>query len=60
MAKKVWKIGDWVKLDNEGNKGIITGIVRGMALIGRGAGGSQRDLKSLTKAKAPTYGRKKK
>ena len=54
-----FKIGDWVKLDKSGNKGIITEIFRGFAIIGHGSRSVQADIKSLTRAKAPTYGRKK-
>ena len=54
-----FKIGDWVKLDKAGNKGIITGIYRGFAIIGRGSHSAQRDIKTLIRAEPPTYGRKK-
>ena len=51
MAKKKYKIGDRVKLDNQGNTGIISDIFRGFAIVGRGANSVQIGLKSLTKIK---------
>lgn len=45
------KIGDRVVLDKEGNTGIISSIVNGMAQVGRGAHSTMRDLIGLKKAK---------
>ena len=50
MVKK-FKIGDTVKLDKQGNTGIISDIFRGFAIIGRGSNSVQIGLTSLTKVK---------
>ena len=50
MVKK-FKIGDTVKLDKQGNTGIISDIFRGFAIIGRGSNSVQIGLTSLTKDK---------